>query len=71
MLTSLLTRIVRLATAWPWRVIILAALLTAASGAYVARNFAINTDIGRLLESDAPWAVRDAAIGDAFPSATS
>ncbi|WP_042879843.1 MMPL family transporter [Cupriavidus necator] len=67
MLTSLLTRIVRLATAWPWRVIILSALLTAVSGVYVARNFAINTDIGRLLDSDAPWAVRDAAIGDAFP----
>lgn len=67
MLTSLLTRIVRLATAWPWRVIILSALLTAVSGVYVARNFAINTDIGRLLDSDAPWAVRHAAIGDAFP----
>ncbi|AGW94751.1 MULTISPECIES: hopanoid transporter HpnN [Cupriavidus] len=67
MLTSLLTRIVRLATSWPWRVIVLSALLTAVSGVYVARNFAINTDIGRLLDSDAPWAVRDAAIGDAFP----
>ncbi|MEM5430887.1 MMPL family transporter [Cupriavidus oxalaticus] len=67
MLTSLLTRIVRLATAWPWRVIMLAAVLSAASGVYVARNFAINTDIGRLLESDAPWAQRNAAIGAAFP----
>ncbi|WP_354687963.1 MMPL family transporter [Cupriavidus necator] len=67
MLTSLLTRIVRLATAFPWRVIILSALLTAVSCVYVARNFAINTDIGRLLESDAPWAVRDAAISNAFP----
>lgn len=67
MLTSLLTRIVRLATAKPWRVIILSAVLTAVSGVYMARNFAINTDIGRLLESDAPWAVRDAAISKAFP----
>ncbi|NUO87831.1 MAG: MMPL family transporter, partial [Cupriavidus sp.] len=67
MLTSLLTRIVRLATAWPWRVILLAALLTAASGIYVARNFAINTDIGRLLDSRAPWALRDEAIARAFP----
>ena len=37
------------------------------SGVYVARHFAINTDIGRLLESRQPWAQRDAAIGKAFP----
>lgn len=67
MLTSLLTRLVRLATTRAWLVIVAALLLTAASGFYVARHFAINTDINRLLESDAPWARRDAAIGKAFP----
>ncbi|SPA48578.1 MMPL family transporter [Cupriavidus taiwanensis] len=67
MLTSLLTRIVRLATARPWHVILLAALVTAASCVYVVRNFAINTDIGRLLDSDAPWALREEAIAKAFP----
>ncbi|TPQ28441.1 hypothetical protein, partial [Cupriavidus pinatubonensis] len=67
MLTSLLTRLVRLATTRAWLVIVAALLLTAASGVYVARHFAITTDINRLLESDAPWARRDAAIGEAFP----
>jgi predicted RND superfamily exporter protein len=67
MLTSLLTRIVRFSTARDWSVIVAAVLLTAASGVYVARHFAINTDIGRLLESNEPWAKRDAAISAAFP----
>jgi len=67
MLTSLLTRIVRFATARDWAVIAVALLLTAASGVYVVRHFAINTDIGRLLDSNEPWAQRDAAIGAAFP----
>jgi len=67
MLSSLLTRIVKFATSRPWSVIVVAALLTLLSSVYVARHFAINTDIGRLLESNAPWAQRDAAIGKAFP----
>lgn len=67
MLTSLLTRIVQFATRRAWGVIAVALLLTALSGLYVARHFAINTDIGRLLESNEPWAQRDAAISRAFP----
>ncbi|WP_083384460.1 MMPL family transporter [Cupriavidus sp. USMAHM13] len=67
MLTSLLTRIVKFSTSRAWSVIVLAGLLSLLSGVYVARHFAINTDIGRLLESRQPWAQRDAAIGKAFP----
>jgi hopanoid biosynthesis associated RND transporter like protein HpnN len=67
MLTALLTRLVRLCARRAWPVIVLSLLLTVACGWYAAGHFAINTDIDRLLESNAPWAQRDAAIGDAFP----
>lgn len=67
MLRSLLIRTVKFATRHAWGVIAVALLLTAVSGVYVARNFAINTDISRLLESNAPWATNDKAISAAFP----
>jgi len=67
MVISFLTRLARYAATWPWRIISFSALLVAVSTWYVATHFAINTDIGRLLESDAPWAQRDAAIDKAFP----
>jgi hypothetical protein len=67
MLTRLLTRLVRLAACRPWTVMLAALLLVTVSGAYVARHFAIDTNIGRLLDSSAPWARRDADIDAAFP----
>jgi len=67
MIRPLLVRTVKFATVHAWLVIGISLLLTAASGFYVARNFAINTDISKLLESDAPWATNDAAISAAFP----
>lgn len=67
MIRPLLVRTVKFATVHAWLVIGITLLLTVGSGIYVARNFAINTDISRLLESDAPWAKNDAAISAAFP----
>ncbi len=67
MIRPLLVRTVKFATVHAWLVIGIALLLTVGSGVYVARNFAINTDISRLLESDAPWAKNDEAISAAFP----
>ncbi|NYI00972.1 MMPL family transporter [Cupriavidus plantarum] len=67
MLRPLLIRTVKFATRHAWGVLAVSLLLTALSGIYVARNFAINTDISRLLESDAPWATNDKAISAAFP----
>lgn len=67
MLTAAVTRLVMLATARAWLTIALAAAVCAASGWYAARHFAINTDIGRLLDVDAPWARYDAALNQAFP----
>ncbi|HEV7814146.1 MAG TPA: MMPL family transporter, partial [Janthinobacterium sp.] len=67
MLTPLLTGLVRFAARRAWTVILAALLLTVLSAAYVARNFAIDTDIDHLLDSHEPWAQRDAAIAQAFP----
>ena len=67
MIRPLLVRTVKFATVHAWLVIGIALLLTLGSGIYVALNFAINTDISKLLESDAPWARNDEAISAAFP----
>ncbi|MGE3147292.1 MAG: MMPL family transporter [Pseudorhodoplanes sp.] len=48
-------------------VIGLALLLAVASGIYTARNFAINTDIGRLLAPDLPFRQREIDAQKAFP----
>lgn len=67
MIRPLLVRTVKFSTVHAWLVIGIVMLLTIGSGVYVARNFAINTDISKLLESDEPWAKNDAAISEAFP----
>jgi len=67
MLTNQIARLVHLSCRHPWAVVGAFALLVIASGLYVARNFAINTDVGQLIDANAPWARRDAAIAAAFP----
>lgn len=67
MLIRLVTNSVRFATRHAWGVILTTLLLTLASGIYAARHFAINTDIGRLLDKNESWAQHDAAISAAFP----
>ncbi|CAG4909127.1 hopanoid transporter HpnN [Paraburkholderia gardini] len=62
--------IVRL-VAWSVRhalwVIALSILLAVASGIYVAHHFKINTDISRLVETDAQWSGLENAMDAAFP----
>ena len=67
MLTRLIARIVDLSARHAWLVVAVFAVLVAASAVYVARNFAINTDVGRLIDPNTSWARRDAAIAAAFP----
>jgi hopanoid biosynthesis associated RND transporter like protein HpnN len=67
MLTYLLTALVRLVVRHAWTVTLASLLLVSVSGGYAARHFAIDTDIGRLLDVKAPWARRDAAVDQAFP----
>jgi hopanoid biosynthesis associated RND transporter like protein HpnN len=68
MLTLLISRIVYLSSRHAWAVLGAFALLVVASGLYVVRHFAITTDVGQLIDADAPWARRDAAIAAAFPN---
>ena len=68
MLTHQIARLVHLSCRHPWAVLGAFALLVLASGLYVARHFAINTDVGQLIDANAPWARRDAAIAAAFPN---
>jgi hopanoid biosynthesis associated RND transporter like protein HpnN len=68
MLTKLICRVVHLSSRRPWAVLGSFALLVVAAGLYTARHFAINTDVGKLIEADAPWARRDAAVAAAFPN---
>lgn len=67
MLSAAIARLVVAATRRAWLTLLVAAVLTGVSGWYVATHFAINTDIGRLLNVDAPWARHDAALNKAFP----
>jgi hopanoid biosynthesis associated RND transporter like protein HpnN len=68
MLTILISRIVYLSSRHAWAVLGAFTLLVVASGLYVVRHFAITTDVGKLIDADAPWARRDAAIAAAFPN---
>jgi len=67
MLTSLIAKTVDASIRHAWLVILMSLALVIASAIYVAGHFAINTDVGRLIDTDAPWAKRDAALTQAFP----
>jgi hypothetical protein len=71
---SPLTTLARLFVGWtsyyPLRIIIAFVILTAASGVYVARHFAIDTDVNALISADLPWRQRELAYEAAFPQST-
>ncbi len=66
MLTSLIVRIIDACTRNAWRVVAAGLLLALLSGVYVARHFAINSDINTLLSSDLGWRKRELALEQAF-----
>jgi len=67
MLTPLIVRLVALSVRRPVWIVVLAFVLAAASGVYVARHFKINTDVSKLIETDAQWSALSDAMGRAFP----
>jgi hypothetical protein len=67
MLTRIICHTIRASVRHSWLVIGIFVLLVAASTAYVAGHFAINTDVSTLIDPNAGWAKRDAAIAKAFP----
>jgi len=66
MLTSLIVRIIDVCTRNAWRVVAVGLVLALASGFYVARHFAINSDINALLSSDLSWRKREIVFEQAF-----
>jgi hopanoid biosynthesis associated RND transporter like protein HpnN len=67
MLISLISKTVGASIRHAWWVIVISMALVIASAVYVSGHFAINTDVGRLIDTNAPWAKRDAALTQAFP----
>jgi len=68
MLTALIARIVHSSARHAWPVLGVFALLVLASSWYVVRHFAITTDVTQLMDANAAWARRDAAVTAAFPN---
>jgi len=66
MLTSLVVRVIDVCTRQAWRVVAVGLLLALASGVYVARHFAIDSDINTLLSPDLGWRKRELAFEQAF-----
>lgn len=70
MLTSLVVRIVRFSAKHAYPVIFASLLLVVASCVYVAKHFAINTDVSSLIDLNTPAAERGREIDRAFPQKT-
>lgn len=67
MLTPLIVRLVAWSVRRPVWIVALALVLAAASSVYTARHFKINTDISKLIETDAQWSALSNAMDRAFP----
>jgi hopanoid biosynthesis associated RND transporter like protein HpnN len=70
MLDTVLARIVGFCARFPALIVVSALLVALGSGLYVARHFAVNTDVSRLLSPDLPWRQREIAYRSAFPQQT-
>lgn len=67
MLAAAVIAIVRFCTRFPWLIIALASCFAAASAAYTATHFAINTDINKLISPALDWRQRELAFEKDFP----
>ena len=67
MLKAAIRTLIDFCTRWPWTVVLVSALLAVGAGIYTAQNFAINTDISRLISPDLGWRKREIAYQKAFP----
>ncbi len=67
LLASAVLRVVDFCTRHAWLTVLVVVLLTVISGAYVARHFAIDTDVSKLISAELPWRQRELAYHAAFP----
>jgi uncharacterized protein len=66
MLTSVIVRVIDFCTRYAWQVVVVGLVLAGGSGVYVARHFAINSDISTLLSPNLAWRQRELAFEKAF-----
>ncbi len=69
MLISAVRHIVGLCNRYSWTVVAIAVLVSVASGIYAVKNFAITTDINKLISPELGWRQRELAYEKAFPGA--
>lgn len=67
MLTRIIVSLVKTCTRYAWLTVILGLILAVAAGFYTSRNFAISTDIAKLISPDLDWRQREIAYEKAFP----
>jgi predicted RND superfamily exporter protein len=67
MLKAAIRTLIEFCTRWPWMVVLASTLLTVGAGVYTAQNFAINTDVSRLISPTIEWRKREIAYHKAFP----
>jgi uncharacterized protein len=67
MLASAVAAIVRFCTRFPWPIIVLGLAAAAASAAYSAAHFAINTDYNKLISPTLDWRQRELEFEKLFP----
>src|SRR5579871_4209625 len=70
MFDKIFVRVIAFCTRRAWWIIAAAALLTVASCVYIARDFAISTDVNALISADQPWRKRELAYQAVFPQGT-
>ncbi len=67
MLAPAITKIVRFCTRFPWLIIALGLACAGISAISAARNFAIDTDINKLISPNLDWRQRELAFEKEFP----
>ena len=67
MLTRNIVSLVRFCTRHAWLVLLAGLALAAGAGVYSYRNFAINTDVAKLISPDLDWRKREIDFEKAFP----
>lgn len=67
MINASIKKLVHISMQYAWQVIVIALILSAVCGVYTVRNFAISTDINKLISDRLPWRQREIAYDAAFP----
>ena len=70
MLSLIIANVVAFCTRYVWPIIMAAAVLATACGAYAARHFTINADVTQLISNDLPWRQREHAYQQVFTHGT-